>query len=68
MFGIYVAPNMRTISLCEWGSPCANILGKTGQTHNFWGGNFCGVVIKKKIVRVLQNFALDFFFTTPLRL
>ena len=44
------------------------IIGKTGQTHHFWGGNFCGVVTEIFLVHVLQKFALDFFFTTPLRL
>ena len=37
------------------------IKGKTGQTHHFWRGNFCGVVTDFFLVCVLQKFALDFF-------
>jgi hypothetical protein len=44
------------------------IYEKTGQTHHFGGGNFCGVVTQIFFVRVLQKFALNFFLTTPLRL
>jgi hypothetical protein len=42
--------------------------GKTGQTHLFWGGNFCDTVTQFFLVCVLQKFALTFFLKTPLRL
>jgi len=30
------------------------IFQKTGQTHHFWGGDFCGVVTQIFLVRVLR--------------
>jgi hypothetical protein len=48
------------------GSPREIIMEKLAKRITFGGGNFCGVVTDFFLVRVLQKFALDFFFTTPL--
>jgi hypothetical protein len=43
-------------------------LGKTGQSHHFWGCVFCGVVTQLFLVRVLRKCALGLFFATLLLL